>query len=413
MKVFKITLFSLMTLGIGLLQSCGDDEIINAVVAAFSADQTSILEGESISFSSTSNLNVDTWAWEFEGGMPSTSSSQNPTVTYETAGTYKVKLTVSSNNSSDELEETGFIVVDDFLHVTASFSADEEHIKEGETVTFTSLTNDNVDSWSWTFTGGTPSTSTAQNPTVTFDNAGDYDVSLTVTSAHDEETITMSDFIGVRSTVNSRSMTFDGDDEYIHVGGLASPNDVNAFSISLWIKTSGGSNKVILSAQHAADYYIKTSNTGGLSVGIEGWDITGGVSFADNAWHHLVIVWDAGVMKRYFDNGTPFISTTNKTALTFTSIFARIGGDGQANSSMNGSLAEVSFWNKALSDDDVNTLYNNCQLLSSETGLSGYWNFNTTSTSVLNVINNNLGGFHRDGWFAIPVTSTDVPLTCQ
>jgi PKD repeat protein len=36
--------------------------------------------------------------------------------------------------------------------------------------------------WLWEFEGGTPSTSTAQNPSVYYENAGDFDVTLTVTS---------------------------------------------------------------------------------------------------------------------------------------------------------------------------------------------------------------------------------------
>jgi PKD repeat protein len=48
---------------------------------------------------------------------------------------------------------------------------------------------------SWNFEGGTPATSTAVSPSVTYDAAGLYDVSLTSTSTAGENTNTKSDYI--------------------------------------------------------------------------------------------------------------------------------------------------------------------------------------------------------------------------
>ncbi|MEZ4879211.1 MAG: M43 family zinc metalloprotease [Chitinophagales bacterium] len=47
-------------------------------------------------------------------------------------------------------------------------------------------------SWSWTFEGGNPATSTAQNPTVTFTTPGLHQVTLTATNANGSNTITKS-----------------------------------------------------------------------------------------------------------------------------------------------------------------------------------------------------------------------------
>lgn len=60
----------------------------------------------------------------------------------------------------------------------ADFIADEVVVNEGETVTFTDLSTNNPTSWLWTFEGGTPATSTVQSPTVVYETAGTYDVSL-------------------------------------------------------------------------------------------------------------------------------------------------------------------------------------------------------------------------------------------
>jgi PKD repeat protein len=53
----------------------------------------------------------DTWLWDFPGGTPSTSTSQNQSVVYNTAGTYDVSLTVSNASGSNTHTETATIVV--------------------------------------------------------------------------------------------------------------------------------------------------------------------------------------------------------------------------------------------------------------------------------------------------------------
>ena len=50
------------------------------------------------------------------------------------------------------------------------------------TVDFTSAATGNPTSYAWTFPGGNPATSTAQNQTVTYAAAGTYDVNLTVSN---------------------------------------------------------------------------------------------------------------------------------------------------------------------------------------------------------------------------------------
>jgi len=79
----------------------------------------------------------------------------------------------------------------------ASFTANNTTICTGQTVTFTSTSTGNPTSYAWTFTGGTPATSTAQNPTVTYPNAGTYTVQLTVTNANGSNTETQTSYITV------------------------------------------------------------------------------------------------------------------------------------------------------------------------------------------------------------------------
>ncbi len=67
------------------------------------------------------------------------------------------------------------------------------------TVNFSDASGANpaITSWSWTFTGGTPATSTMQNPTVTYSAPGTYAVSLTATNAIGSTTETKTGYITV------------------------------------------------------------------------------------------------------------------------------------------------------------------------------------------------------------------------
>ena len=67
----------------------------------------------------------------------------------------------------------------------------------GDSISFTDLSSGNPTSWSWTFPGGTPGTSTDQNPTITYSTAGIYDVTLAVTNSVTTVTETFTNYVTV------------------------------------------------------------------------------------------------------------------------------------------------------------------------------------------------------------------------
>jgi len=90
----------------------------------------------------------------------------------------------------------------------ANFAADKNYITQSQgsmSVKFkdhSAITQIGA-SWSWTFSGGTPSTSTDENPVILYDNAptGKYDVTLTIRDALGKtSTKTILDFIEVNNT---------------------------------------------------------------------------------------------------------------------------------------------------------------------------------------------------------------------
>lgn len=61
----------------------------------------------------------------------------------------------------------------------AEFKGDKIVVCVGQSVDFSDLSIRGATSWDWTFSGGTPGTSTSQNPVVTYNTVGSYNVSLT------------------------------------------------------------------------------------------------------------------------------------------------------------------------------------------------------------------------------------------
>ncbi len=80
-------------------------------VAAFIADRQTICPDETIRFTDESTNSLAQWHWSFPGGIPATSSQQNPTVTYITPGTYPVSLVAYNIWGTDTAVQTSYITV--------------------------------------------------------------------------------------------------------------------------------------------------------------------------------------------------------------------------------------------------------------------------------------------------------------
>ncbi len=79
--------------------------------ADFSTPKRVICVGETVQFNDESYNTVNGWSWSFPGGTPATSTSENPSVTYNTPGTYQVSLTASNGGSTQNETKTGYIIV--------------------------------------------------------------------------------------------------------------------------------------------------------------------------------------------------------------------------------------------------------------------------------------------------------------
>jgi PKD repeat protein len=172
------------------------------ITADFVANLTAIPVGGTVDFTDLTSGTPTSWSWTFTGGTPGTSTTQNPAgIQYNTAGTYTVSLTASDGTSTDTETKVNYIVVGDPPPV-ANFVANTTNIPVGGSVDFTDLSTGAPTSWSWTFSGGVPATSTAQNPSgIVYNTAGAYTVSLTATNGNGSDIETKTNYIIVGGTI--------------------------------------------------------------------------------------------------------------------------------------------------------------------------------------------------------------------
>ena len=159
---------------------CGFDEVQFTIgvdaypTSSFSNNSTLVSDcaPSVIAFTSTS-VNATSYSWQFPGGTPASSTEANPTVAYNTSGTYDVSLEVSNQYGSDMSAQNGIVTVQDLPNAAFSSAAN------GQTTNFTNTSTNGI-SYSWDFGDG--NTSTEENPAHIYDVSGTYIVNLTVSN---------------------------------------------------------------------------------------------------------------------------------------------------------------------------------------------------------------------------------------
>ncbi len=123
--------------------------------ASFTADKTTLIEGESVQFSDLSTNDPTIWAWTFNGGTPAFSQTPNPTITYNTEGVYPVTLEIRSKGGSDLITMDNYITVlpattdltfnnNTYTEVFIDINGVVKSVASGESVTYFDLEGNNI-----------------------------------------------------------------------------------------------------------------------------------------------------------------------------------------------------------------------------------------------------------------------------
>jgi PKD repeat protein len=163
------------------------------VTAAFVVSPASGSVGQTFTFTDQSSGTITARSWDFGDGFSSTST--NPTHSYNVSGAYTVILTVSGGGAQSQASRV--VTVSAALpQLVAAFSYAPPAPKTAQDITFTDQSTGGVTSWAWSFGDG--STSTLQNPTKHYNTAGAYTVTLTI--FRNSESATVSHLLNVGST---------------------------------------------------------------------------------------------------------------------------------------------------------------------------------------------------------------------
>ena len=144
-----------------------------------------------IQFFNTTSDQTASMQWDFGDNV--TSQKISPVHTYTQAGIFTVKLTATTDQSTDEKERRHYIDVTPPEPV-ANFSMTPKTGATPLTVCFNDLSVNTIDQWLWDFGDG--HSSDQQHPIHKYQNAGNYRVSLTVkgpggSDTHENSSVTV------------------------------------------------------------------------------------------------------------------------------------------------------------------------------------------------------------------------------
>jgi PKD repeat protein len=116
----------------------------------------------------------------------------------------RYKLYTTTNLAATGVSTPAVLCQADFIS-----NSNTSVICAGDSVTYTDVSwNGTPLSWSWTFPGGTPASSTLATPTITYNTPGVYSASLTVTDASGSKSTTKNNYIVVNNNTAQYTNTF-------------------------------------------------------------------------------------------------------------------------------------------------------------------------------------------------------------
>lgn len=158
-----------------------------AASADFSCSDTIPCETTTVDFYDNSLGLITSWDWYFEGGTPSTSTAQNPTISYSAVGTYDVQLIVNDGTVIDTLLMEDYIEVISTLPQASTPTGPTDLCSGGTGYEFTTSSVSGASSYTWTIDPASAGTITGTGTTGTLDVDPAYTGNIDVTVSADNK----------------------------------------------------------------------------------------------------------------------------------------------------------------------------------------------------------------------------------
>jgi len=195
-------------------------------------------------------------------------------------------------------------------------------------------------------------------------------------------------------TTNNNAINLDGSNDYVNLGTISpTGNFSTGFSYMGWVKwgafnswarlfdfgTGAGYNNILIASNY-------TSNSLTLSnyLNTTPYQLTTGNILSPNQWVHIAATISSTGAAKIYVNGVVAASGNVSAPVNIARNLCYLGrSNWVADSYLNASMDEVSFWTRALTADEVNA-YMNSFLTGGETGLYAYYRFNQASANGTN-----------------------------
>lgn len=372
---------------------------------------TSSLTDLTVTFANQT-IGGSTYLWDF--GDTNTSTDINPVHTYSADGEYIVTLTAS--NSCGNFEIVKNVIISNAP--IAGFIANSTNGCVPMTVNFSDNSSSNVDTWSWSFPGGTPSSSTLQNPVIVYNSAGVYDVSLIVTNEEGSDNLLLEDYISVNLgptsdfSFTSNNLTYNFTNNAINgnmylwdfgdtnTSTVLNPSHTyssdGSYNVSLTVTNECGSNTstktiVVITPVTAgatsnlvsgcADLVVQFQDNSTNNSTSWNWSFPGGTPASSNAQNPLITYKNAG---QY--NVTLVASNAQFTDEVTLNNYISVSDVPISNFGFDLSLLQVIFDNNSVNGDTY------------------FWDFGDNSTSTLE---NPLHNYAMEGIYTVMMIATN------
>lgn len=270
------------------------------------ATDTTIAEGGTVSFqgSAAGGTAPYTYAWDFDGGATNSAVEDPGDVVFETAGTFTVTLTVTDDDGHDDTDTVTVTVTASLAHYAFNGNAEDESGNQNHaTVYGATLTTDRFDN---------------DDSAYSFDG-GDY----------------------IQTPVDSKT---------------------RPISFSVWFKASDVSGERSIVDSDVSGHYGHSliigwwTGDGNLDIEYHNSGVSTDFNIDADTWYHAVVNF-SDVIQLYV-NGVKVGEDHDYPAVALDGDYFRLGrhnpGDPQW---FSGTIDDVRFYDRVLTEDDVQTLY--------------------------------------------------------
>jgi photosystem II stability/assembly factor-like uncharacterized protein/PKD repeat protein len=240
----------------------------------------------------------------------------------------------------------------------------------------------------WTFEGGTPTTSTSEHPRVTYSSPGSYRVRLVVEDVSGISEHVVDSLVTIMSTCNpddlpESALACNGTDASAMMKPLNRP--LSSATVTAWIRTQGSQNDfagIVFSrgGGTVAGLSIMANNTLRYHWADRGWNNVPTLKVPESTWTHVALVVTPTTTTIYVNGVGQTFETTNAEQ-TFAGD-VHIGRDPTSVlRHFRGLIDEVRIYERALTQRELREMMHRTN--ASVTGLVAYYQFNEQGRAVI------------------------------